>query len=95
MLSGVLGAKVGDGGTARERTEMKTIRLMNLWKIKNKPARRTVLIMAFPLLFVANIALAATGFVLFWWHNQSELFRSSAHYWRTDERITEQAPNVI
>ena len=73
---------------------MRTIRLMNLWKIKNKAARRAVVILTFSLFFVANIALAATGFVLFWWHNQSELFRSAAHYWRTDERITEHAPNV-
>ncbi len=72
----------------------KPIRVMNLWKIQNTVARRVVIVVTFPILFVVNVALAAFGFALFWWRNQHELFRSSAHYWNTDDRITDEVPNA-
>ncbi len=72
----------------------KPIRVMSLWKIKNTAARRTVIVTTFPLLFLANVVLSAFGFVMFWWRNQRELFRSSAHYWHTDARITDEVPNA-
>lgn len=70
-----------------------TIRVMNLWKIKSAPVRRSVIVLTFVPLMVANVALAVIGLLLFGWRNQRELFRSAAHYWRTDERITD-APNA-
>jgi len=73
----------------------KTIRVMNLWKIDNTAVRRGVVVATFPLFFVCNIALSVVGFALFWWMNQRELFRSSAHYWRTNERITDEAHNFV
>jgi hypothetical protein len=70
-----------------------TIRVMSLWKIHNTAARRTMVVVSFPILFIANVALSVLGFALFWWRNQNELFRSSAHYWNTDERITDDPMN--
>ena len=72
----------------------KIIRVMSLWKIKNTAARRVVIVATFPLLFVANVALSAFGFAMFWWRNQHELFRTSAHYWNTDDRIADEVPNA-
>ena len=70
-----------------------TIRVMNLWKIKSAPVRRSVIVLTFLPLMAANVALAMIGLLLFGWRNQRELFRSAAHYWRTDERITD-TPNA-
>ena len=70
-----------------------TIRVMTLWKIKSAPVRRAVIVLTFAPLMVANMALAVVGLLLFGWRNQRELFRSAAHYWRTDERITD-TPNA-
>ncbi len=70
-----------------------TIRVMSLWKIKSAPARRTVIVLTFVPLMVANVVFAVIGLLLFGWRNQRELFRSAAHYWRTDERITD-TPNL-
>jgi hypothetical protein len=66
---------------------------MNLWKIKSAPMRRTVIVLTFVPLALANVALAVIGLLLFGWKNQRELFISAAHYWRTDERITD-TPNA-
>lgn len=70
-----------------------TIRVMNLWKIKSTPARRTVIVFTFVPLMAANVVLAVVGLLMFGWRNQRELFRSAVHYWRTDDRITD-TPNA-
>ena len=63
------------------------VRPIRLYGIKSNVIRRSLMVLTFPLLFIANIVLALLAAFLWCWQIQEDLFASVSHYWKTSERL--------